>query len=165
MIKENLSDLLASLPQDDAPAPPDERLRELLSDLAQRPVPVHSLHRLWTLGELSAQVSLAYFALWIRGWFSDAESRKQQVMESNLRIALKIFHRLSYMRGAMIKLGQTAGHLPDLLPPEIAATLDRLHFDAPPMHYSLIRAVLVNEFGREPEEVFASFEKEAFAAA
>jgi predicted unusual protein kinase regulating ubiquinone biosynthesis (AarF/ABC1/UbiB family) len=165
---ENLSDLIAALPEDNEAAgivAPDERLREILADLARRPAPAGSLHRLWTMGELSAQVSLAYFALWVRGWFSNAEARKQRVMETNLRVALKIFHRLAYLRGAMIKLGQAAGHLPELLPAEIADTLDRLHFEAPPMHYSLIRAVIENEFGRAPEEVFVSFEKEAFAAA
>jgi predicted unusual protein kinase regulating ubiquinone biosynthesis (AarF/ABC1/UbiB family) len=47
----------------------------------------------------------------------------------------------------------------------VAATLDRLHFEAPPMHYPLIREVVRNEFGKESDEVFASFEKEAFAAA
>jgi predicted unusual protein kinase regulating ubiquinone biosynthesis (AarF/ABC1/UbiB family) len=33
------------------------------------------------------------------------------------------------------------------------------------MHYSLIREVVASEFGKEPEELFASFDKEAFAAA
>ena len=42
---------------------------------------------------------------------------------------------------------------------------DRLHFDAPPMRYALIREVVRNEFGKDPEELFLSFEKEAFAAA
>jgi aarF domain-containing kinase len=65
----------------------------------------------------------------------------------------------------MTKLGQTAGHLPLLVPTEIAETLERLHFQAPPMHYSLIREVVASEFGKEPEELFASFDKEAFAAA
>jgi predicted unusual protein kinase regulating ubiquinone biosynthesis (AarF/ABC1/UbiB family) len=65
----------------------------------------------------------------------------------------------------MTKLGQAAGHLPRLVPAEIAETLDQLHFEAPPMHYSLIREVVANEFGKEPEELFAHFEKEAFAAA
>jgi aarF domain-containing kinase len=166
---QNLSELLAALPQDiDAPMEPavnDERLREILADLARRPVPVSSLHRLWTLGELSAQVCLAYSALWTRKWFSDAETRKKQVMETNLRIALKIFHRLAYLRGAMTKLGQTMGNLPEIVPDEVAVMLARLNFEAPPMHYSLIRAVVANEFGREPEELFASFDKEAFAAA
>jgi aarF domain-containing kinase len=169
MTNENLSELLAALPQDlddsGLSAPPDERLQEILADLAHRKVPVHSLHRLWTLGELSAQVSLAYMALWLRQWFSDAEARKQRLLETNLRVALKIFHRLAYLRGAMSKLGQAAGHLNQMVPAEMAATLERLYFEAPPMHYSLIRAVVANEFGREPDEMFASFEKEAFAAA
>jgi predicted unusual protein kinase regulating ubiquinone biosynthesis (AarF/ABC1/UbiB family) len=169
MTNENLSKLMAALSFEGGETaeadPPDERLKEILADLARRPVPVRSLHRLWTLGELSAQVALAYSALWLRQWFAGAETRKRRVMETNLRVALKMFHRLGYLRGAMTKLGQAAGHLPQLLPAEIAEILEGLHFDAPPMHYSLIREVVANEFGKEPEELFARFEKEAFAAA
>jgi predicted unusual protein kinase regulating ubiquinone biosynthesis (AarF/ABC1/UbiB family) len=33
------------------------------------------------------------------------------------------------------------------------------------MHFGLIRETLLNELGREPEEIFASFERKAFAAA
>jgi aarF domain-containing kinase len=166
----NLSELLAALPEDDPSSTANgewvqERLRDILADLAQRPVPAGSLHRLWTLSELSAQIALAYLALWVRRWFADAEVSKRRLMETNLRVSLKIFHRLSYLRGAMTKLGQAAGNLPRILPEQVAATLDRLHFDAPPMHYPLIREVVRNEFGKEPEELFLSFEKEAFAAA
>jgi len=86
-------------------------------------------------------------------------------METNLRVALKLFHRLGYLRGAMTKLGQAAGNLPLLFPDQVADTLDRLHFDSPPMHYPLIREVVRNEFGKAAEEVFLDFDKEAFAAA
>jgi predicted unusual protein kinase regulating ubiquinone biosynthesis (AarF/ABC1/UbiB family) len=86
-------------------------------------------------------------------------------METNLRVALKLFHRLGYLRGAMTKLGQAAGNLPLLLPEQVADTLDRLHFDSPPMHYPLIREVVRNEFGKGAEDVFLDFDKEAFAAA
>jgi predicted unusual protein kinase regulating ubiquinone biosynthesis (AarF/ABC1/UbiB family) len=166
----NLSELLAALPEDDPASATNaewvqERLREILADLTERPVPAGSLHRLWTLSELSGQIALAYLALWVRGWFAGAEVSQRRLMETNLRVALKIFHRLSYLRGAMTKLGQAAGNLPRLLPDQVTATLDRLHFDAPPMHYPLIREVVRNEFGKGPEELFLSFEKEAFAAA
>ena len=50
-------------------------------------------------------------------------------------------------------------------PEQVAETLDRLHFEAPPMHYPLIREVVRNELGKEADELFLSFEKEAFAAA
>jgi aarF domain-containing kinase len=166
----NLSELLAALPEDDPSSSANadlaqERLREILADLAQRPVPVGSLHRLWTLSELSAQIALAYVALWMRRWFADADASKRRLLETNLRVALKLFHRLGYLRGAMTKLGQAAGNLPGILPAQVADILDRLHFDVPPMHYPLIREVVRNEFGKDPEELFLSFEKEAFAAA
>lgn len=165
-----INELLAALPQDDSsPAAntdwAQERLQEILADLAIRPLPVGSLHRLWTMSELSAQVALAYVSVWLRQWFSDAEASKRLLMETNLRVGLKLFHRLGYLRGAMSKLGQTAGNLPLLIPEQVAETLDRLHFDSPPMHYPLIREVVRNEFGKPAEEVFANFETEAFAAA
>ena len=159
-----ISKLVGAMPADVTGENADwaqEQLREILADLADRPTPLGSLHRMWTASELSAQIALAYLSFWIRGWFSDAEATKRQLMETNLRVALKLLHRLAYLRGAMSKLGQTAANLPGLLPKQVAETLDRLHFDAPPMHFPLIREVVRNEFGKGADEVFVDFEKEA----
>jgi aarF domain-containing kinase len=166
----NVSELLAALPDDEAQAALDgewaqARLREILADLASRRAPVSSLQRLWTLSEVSAQIALAYLAWWVRQWFSGAGQSQRRLMETNLRAALKLFHRLGYLRGAMTKLGQAAGAMPGVLPQQAAEILDRLHCEAPPMHYPLMREVVRNEFGRSAEEMFGSFEKEAFAAA
>jgi len=162
--------LLAEHPEDEFSSTSDAdwvpgRLQEILADLAHRPVPVGSMHRLWTLSELSAQIALAYLAVWLRQWFSGAEDSKRRLMETNLRVALKLFHRLGYLRGAITKLGQAAGNLPLLLPQQVTETLDRLHFASQTMHYPLIREVLRNEFGKGAEELFLDFEKNAFAAA
>jgi predicted unusual protein kinase regulating ubiquinone biosynthesis (AarF/ABC1/UbiB family) len=167
MTKETLAELMAALPVDDdlEPGAAQEQLREILADVAGRPVPTGSLHRMWALGGLSSQVALAYLALWMRQWYGDAEARKRRILETNLRVALKMFRQLGYLRGAMTKLGQAAGNLPLLIPAQVAETLDKLHFEAPPMHYSLIREMVCNELGRPPEEVFARFERDAFAAA
>jgi hypothetical protein len=171
----NLSELIAALPADDIEDRnqaefAEGQLRQIFADLATRPAPVHSLHRLWTTGELSVQIALAYLALWIRSLvgstgFDTADTKKRRTMETNLRLALKTFHRLGYLRGAMIKVGQAAAALPNLLPAGIAETLDKLHFEAPPMHYALMREMLANELGGDPDEVFARFDREAFAAA
>ena len=166
----DVNKLLAALPENDfSPAEnsdwAQERLREIFADLATRAVPVGSLHRMWTLSELSAQIALAYLSLWVRQRFSDTAGAQRQAVETNLRVALKLLHRLAYLRGAMTKLGQAACHLPGLLPKQVAETLDHLHFDSPPMHYPLIREVVRNEFGKSAEEMFLGFEKEAFAAA
>ena len=165
-----VSDLIAALSEGEAGARSGdelsrENLKELLAELSRRPVPMGSLHRLWSLGELSSQVALAYFALWMRQWFASAEVRKQAVLETNLRVALKMFHRLGYLRGAIMKLGQTFGNFPDIVPAQFAEMLDRLHFEAPPMHFSLMRELVRNELGKDPEELFGAFDTEAFAAA
>jgi len=166
-----LSDLLAALPAEDRAEEifdsegAQERLKAIFADLAYRPVPVHSLHRLWTLSELSVQITLAYMSLWFRQLTADAETRQQRAMETNLRVALKMVHRLGYLRGAATKLGQALGALPEVMPRQIASTLDMLHFQAPPMHFSLLREAVRNELGKDPIEVFATFDKEPFAAA
>src|SRR5439155_1044852 len=48
---------------------------------------------------------------------------------------------------------------------EFVDTLERLYYDAPPMHWPLLREMVANELAADPEQVFASFEKRAFAAA
>jgi aarF domain-containing kinase len=164
----HLNEWIAALPRDDSGA---ERafergdLERIFTDLAMRPAPTGSLQRLWNMSELSVQVALAYGLSRVRGWFADVAGEEQRKLETNLRIALKIVHRLSYMRGALMKAGQAVACFPGILPSEILSTLEGLHFDAPPMHYTLIREVLINELGSEPEDLFRSFEKQAFAAA
>jgi predicted unusual protein kinase regulating ubiquinone biosynthesis (AarF/ABC1/UbiB family) len=166
----NLKDLIAALPQEaedaiQAPEIAQQQLQAIFADLARRPVPTGSFHRLWTMGELSTQIAMAYLAFWIRQWFSDAGRRRQQLLETNLRVALKLIHRLGYLRGAATKLGQMLGNLPEIFPNQIVETLDHLHFEAPPMHISLLRELVRDELGQAPEDLFDDFEKEPFAAA
>ena len=161
-MKTNLSDLIAALPQEeDGPellgsAEAQERLQAIFADLAYRPVPVHSLHRMWTMGELSTQVALAYASLWVRGLFADAKTKERQAIETNLRVALKMVHRLGYLRGAATKLGQAFGSLPELLPSQVVSTLDMLHAQAPPMHFSLIARSLTQRIGPGPVRSFCN---------
>ena len=64
-----------------------------------------------------------------------------------------------------MKVGQTLANFPDIAPKEFVETLERLQYDAPPMHWALLREMVHNELRDDPENVFASFEKRAFAAA
>ena len=170
-MKNNLGDLLASLPADETDSglldstEAQEQLQEIFADLAYRPVPTRSLHRLWTMGELSTQIALAYGGLWIRSLFASTEKKERQAHETNIRVALKMIHRLGYLRGAATKLGQAFGSLPELLPDQVVSTLDMLHAQAPPMHFSLLREVVRSELGKDPSDLFAKFDKEPFAAA
>jgi predicted unusual protein kinase regulating ubiquinone biosynthesis (AarF/ABC1/UbiB family) len=159
----DLAHLLAALPAPDEAAP--EGLEELFTRLARRRPPTSALHRFGTLIGLQAQVALAYGAWWVRGWFRDASGRQRDLIETHLRVAVRLLERMGYLRGAVMKVGQTLANLPAVVPEEIVDTLDRLHYQAPPMHFALLREMVHNELGGEPEEVFAEFDATPFAAA
>jgi predicted unusual protein kinase regulating ubiquinone biosynthesis (AarF/ABC1/UbiB family) len=164
----DLAELLAALPaaEDDQ----DERLdavllQRLFSRLGQRRAPLGALQRLGTLGALQAQVCFAYTAWWVRSWFRSAERNQQALVATHLRVALQLLAGMSYLRGAVMKVGQTLANLPGVAPDEVVDTLEHLHFQAPPMHFALLREHVHNELSGDPEEVFAHFDTRAFAAA
>jgi len=157
--------LLDALPKDSATDPNGLALARLIAEISNKKVPVHSFSRIWTLGSLQAKVTAGYFAYWLRSCFCDAEKKQRLKSEAHLAAALQLFGTMGYMRGAVMKVGQLLANLPEVLPEEFAEVLSALHFEAPPMHYSLVREVFLDEFGREPEEVFAAFDRQAFAAA
>jgi predicted unusual protein kinase regulating ubiquinone biosynthesis (AarF/ABC1/UbiB family) len=140
-------------------------LKDLHEQLALRPVPVGAFQRLRTLGGLQARLALAYTVYYLRNWFRSPDRKQQQLLETNLRSALRTLEAMGYLRGAVMKIGQALAMFPQLAPKEFAELLGTLHFEAPPMHFSLVREHLADELGRDPEEAFESFDHAAFAAA
>jgi predicted unusual protein kinase regulating ubiquinone biosynthesis (AarF/ABC1/UbiB family) len=164
----NLAELLAALPaeeenQDELLDTP--QLQALFAELVQRRMPLAPLHRLGVLGGMQAQIALAYLAYWLRSWFRGAESSQRDLLETHLRVAIRLLRGMAYLRGAVMKIGQMLGNLPEIVPDQLVEMLEKLHFEAPPMHFSLLREFVRNELGRDPEEDFASFETRPFAAA
>lgn len=166
----SLAELIDALPAgiDEAPsdaAPASEELRAVLADAGVRPVPTGRFARAWSLGTLQAKVAAAYLAWWLRSGFQDAATRRRGLDETHVAAAIQVLGRMSYLRGAVMKLGQVLAHWPHVAPGSFAEVLGRLHAEAPPMHFALLREQVRNELGADPTEVFDDFEAEAFAAA
>jgi predicted unusual protein kinase regulating ubiquinone biosynthesis (AarF/ABC1/UbiB family) len=142
-----------------------DTLQDVLSELTRHPAPSGALPRVWVFGGLQVQVALAYGAYWLRNWFSDADRRELELSEAHLRAALAMLRTMGYLRGAAMKVGQALANFPEIVPDQIVETLERLHFEAPPMHFALLREQVRNELGQEPEAAFATFATRAFAAA
>ena len=138
---------------------------DILPAEAMRPVPVGRFRRMGLLGTLQAKIAAAYLFYWVRGWFKGAGDRERLLAETHWRTAARVLDSMGYLRGAAMKVGQTLANFPDIVPDEFVEALERLHFNAPPMHWSLLREMVFNELGDDPENVFATFEKRAFAAA
>jgi aarF domain-containing kinase len=157
-----IAELMRALPeqQDDSLG----GLTEPLAAVSMRPVPVGRLRRLGLMGTLQAKVAAAYLFFWVRGWFQNAGDRERSLAETHLRTAARVLDSMSYLRGAAMKVGQMLANFPDIVPAEFVETLDQLHYTAPPMHWALLREMVQNELG-DPENLYASFSKRAFAAA
>ena len=130
-----------------------------------RPVPVGRWRRLRLLSTLQAKIGAAYMFYWVRGWFKKAEARERLLAETQWKAAAALFDSMSYLRGAVMKMGQTLANFPDIAPRAFVETLEHLHYDAPPMHWGLLREMVHNELGDDPENLFVSFDQHAFAAA
>src|SRR3954452_20007313 len=163
----SVAELIAALPETTAAAESPEAgpLGAMRDAWSLRPIPVGRFQRLRMLGTLQAKIGAAYLFHWLRGWFKDADGNKRLLAETHWRPAVSVLDSMSYLRGAAMKVGQTLANFPDVVPREFVETLDQLHFDAPPMHWSLLREMVHNELGDDPENLFASFDKRAFAAA
>jgi aarF domain-containing kinase len=160
----SIAELMRDLP-DEEEAAEEAALPEPLTAAALRPVPVGRWRRLRLLGTLQAKIGAAYLFHWIRGWFRKADENERLLAEIHLKTALRLLDSMGYLRGAVMKIGQTLANFPDIVPREFVETLEQLHFDAPPMHWSILREMVLSELGDDPEHLFASFEKRAFAAA
>ena len=72
---------------------------------------------------------------------------------------------LGGLKGPMMKVAQFLSTVPDALPPEYAKELATLQANAPPMGWPFVRRRMASELGPAWETRFASFEREAAAAA
>jgi aarF domain-containing kinase len=79
--------------------------------------------------------------------------------------ALQILDAMGRLKGAFLKVGQLLSQQSHTLPEAYVRRLAELQRQAPPMHGALARIQLRNELGRPPEEAFAAWEREPFAAA
>jgi aarF domain-containing kinase len=160
-----VSELMQALPEVDAEYEKESTLPAILRDSSLRPVPVGRFRRFTLLSSLQAKIAAAYVFHWFRGWFKSADENQRLLAETHWKTAVRVLDSMGYLRGAVMKVGQTLANFPDIAPREFVETLEKLHFDAPAMHWSLLREMVFNELGDEPERVFAEFDKQAFAAA
>lgn len=117
------------------------------------------------IGGLASQVGSSYLWTSIRRPFLNATRYEQEMLDTHLRNARRIVEGSKQLRGAFMKLIQMLSTRNDLLPGDALDILRATQSSVPPMDYKLIAQQMRREFSKSPDQLFASFEPEAFAAA
>ena len=121
--------------------------------------------RAMKIGGLASQVGSSYLWQSLRRPFLETDRYERELLETHLKNARRIVEGSKQLRGAFMKLIQMLSMREDLLPGEAINILRATQASVPPMDYSMIAAQVRREFAKPPEQLFASFEREAFAAA
>ena len=121
--------------------------------------------RVFKVGELATSVGSSYLMEALKAPFRSADRRQQAMLDTHIKTAMKVVERSQELRGAFTKLVQMLSMRDDILPGEMLQVLSAVQSSVPPMDYGMIRKQVVSELGKPPEQLFASFETEAFAAA
>ena len=88
--------------------------------------------------------------------------RTRKLHHSTARL---LFDEFSKLKGTALKLAQTLSLDHGMLPAEFAEVMAQAQYSVPPIGRSLVRQIIKTELGASPEELFAWFEPDAFAAA
>ena len=142
-----------------------QELQSLIWDLATKPVPTGRLMRSLPVLTAPAKAALVFGANWASAAFLGGTAMEEKLKQGRIKAALALLAAMAHLRGLFTKVGQLLANYPTLVPAEVADTLWSLNFQSPPMHFSLIREMFLNELGTDPEKLFASFDTRAFAAA
>jgi predicted unusual protein kinase regulating ubiquinone biosynthesis (AarF/ABC1/UbiB family) len=94
---------------------------------------------------------------------AEAQAGAQQKFEADLgRI---MFRALNQLKGTALKVSQLLSAHADFLPLAVREELAKGNYQVTPLNRALVHKVFRGEFGQAPEQLFASFDAQACAAA
>ncbi len=134
-------------------------------------IPKGRIRRSAKLGSIAGLQGARYAGTKATNVGRSEEEGRERLEQRHLETAMKMVGALGQMKGAAMKLGQFASFIDtDLIPDEYRdiyqEQLAQLRTSAPPMPWEKVEKVLLAEYDGEPvSELFAEFEREAFAAA
>jgi predicted unusual protein kinase regulating ubiquinone biosynthesis (AarF/ABC1/UbiB family) len=121
--------------------------------------------RALSMASMGAGIAGSYLGYMLQRAFLGSERGATKLKSTHTKAARRMKDEMQALRGPAMKLGQTVSLQTGMLPDETLAELASLQMEAPGMHPSLVRVQVKAGLGREPEEIFAEFTPDPFAAA
>jgi predicted unusual protein kinase regulating ubiquinone biosynthesis (AarF/ABC1/UbiB family) len=119
---------------------------------------------LWRVVQIASVILVGLLYRTLDRW-SWTYERGETVEDRQRRRAEWLLGRLIWLGPAFVKVGQSLGTRPDLLPLVYVQVLATLHDRLPPFPSAIALAFVEEELGWKPETLFEQFDPEPFAAA
>jgi predicted unusual protein kinase regulating ubiquinone biosynthesis (AarF/ABC1/UbiB family) len=121
--------------------------------------------RLGYAGAVAGRILLGYRALAARKNGLSETAYAARLSRHHMHSARRIYRSVLRLQGLMIKIGQTLGSRPDLLPHEYVQVLSRLQDSVPPRPFRRMRPHIEGQLGVPLEHAFSEFNMRSVAAA
>ncbi len=106
-------------------------------------------------GAVVARVLVGYKLLALRKGRWSPEKYQHRLSVYHLNSAKRIYNGVLRLQGLMIKIGQTLGSRPDMLPEEYIRVLSPLQDQVPPRPFNKMRPHIERELGARLGDVFS----------
>jgi len=124
--------------------------------------PSSKLERGTIIAKTSIKVGKNYAQRYLRNKISGKKGDDGKFHSDN---AKEVFKEFTKLRGTALKLAQGMSMDQGFLPEEFAEVMSQAQYSVPPINKALVRSIIKKELGSYPEQLFAKFDTEAFAAA
>lgn len=136
-----------------------------MADSRRRKRPTSTTGRLLRLTGMTTSIATRVAGHQVKGLFQSDSAKASDREKLMQHIGKEVAATLGEMKGAVMKVGQIASQMQDILPREISDQLKVLQNASAPMPFHVIRRQLERELDNTIDELFASFEETPFAAA
>ena len=127
--------------------------------------PASTTGRFWKLTGMTTSIATRVASHQVKGLFQSEQDRATSREALMRHIGQEVAATLGQMKGAVMKVGQIASQMQDVLPREISEQLAVLQNASAPMPFHVIRRQLEKELGGPVGDYFQVFDEAPFAAA
>lgn len=131
----------------------------------QNKIPVSKTSRGAVVGKAMLKIGVSHSKGVVKRAFMSKEKKEESQKETHAEIAKVIIESLGTLKGISVKIAQQVALGLPFLPQEYLDEISKSFNSIPPINKALIRKIIKQELGSYPQEVFESFDSEAFGAA
>ncbi len=126
---------------------------------------VNRFRRIIIIFYVALRLWISYTAFKYLNIFTNLNTKSERLKRLHIKNANLLLKKCTQLKGAVIKIVQLLATRPDFIPQEYCDILSNLHDSLSPFSYQKIKKTFLQEFEKEPYEIFDEFDEIAFAAA